>query len=167
MSEELKIEVGEPIPNSFDYSLSPTELDKKLSERMVLVRQGQAAATHELSMLGYALDFIDVVKRNIDVALTFEEESLEPFCTALSALRQSFVSDPPTGDDFNSYVKAATGFFGIMMIRNLGGCWAMSNLGMAIILDGTAVFVMNRVGRYLQGGDDGDNMAALYNSLKK
>lgn len=165
MSEELKIEIGEPIPNTFDYSLSPSELDKQLSEKMVQVRHGEAKATHEFTMLGYALDFIDFAKNNMNIMINFDEENLVHYREILGSLQRSFAQDPPPGDFFNSFVKGATGFFGIMIIKNLGGNWAYSNIGMTVIHNGVSLFVMNRVGRFLQGGD-GDDMEALYNYLK-
>lgn len=164
MSEELKIEIGEPIPNSFDYSLTPAELDKQLSEKMAKVRSGELKATHEFTMLGYALDFIDFVKSNVDVELGFGEDNLPQYCEILGEIQKSFAQDPPPGDLLNNVIKGATGFFGIMVIKNLGGNWAQSNIGMAVIHNGTSVFVMNRVARFMQSGED--DMGALYNSLK-
>ena len=52
-----------------------------------------------------------------------------------------------------------------MVIKNLGGNRAQSNIGTAVIHNGVSAFVMNRVGRFLQGGT-GDDMGALYNYLK-
>lgn len=164
MSEELKIEVGEPIPNTFDYSLTPAELDKKLSEAMTKVRAGQAVPTNEHAMLGYALDYIDFVKNNMNIALNFGEESLADYCGTLEALQKSFAQNPPPADFFNNVLKSATGFFGIMVIKNLGGSWAQSNLGMTVIHNGTTAFVMNRVGRFLQGGED--DLKTFYDHLK-
>lgn len=71
MPEELKIEVGDPIPNTFDYSLTPAELDKQMSEKMMKVRTGEAPATHEYTMLGYALDYIDFVKEQYEYHAEF------------------------------------------------------------------------------------------------
>lgn len=164
MAEELNIEIGEPIPNTFDYSLTPAELDKKLSESMMKVRTGQAPATHEYTMLGYALDYIDFVKNNMNITLDFGEENLADYCKTLTELQKSFAQDPPPADFFNNVLKSATGFFGIMVIRNLGGNWAQSNLGMAVIHNGTNAFVMNRVGRFLQGGED--DLGTFYDHLK-
>lgn len=164
MSEELNIEVGDPIPNTFDYSLTPAELDKKLSETMMKVKTGQAPATHEYTMLGYALDYIDFVRNNMNVTLDFGEESLADYCKTLTELQKSFAQNHPPADFFNNVLKSATGFFGIMVIKNLGGNWAQSNLGMTVIHNSTNAFVMNRIGRFLQGGED--DLGTLYNHLK-
>lgn len=165
MSEELNIEVGEPIPNTFDYSLSPAELDKKLSEAMAKARAGQAVPTHEYTMLGYALDYIDFVKNNMNLTLDFGEEYLEDYCGSLEALQKGFAQNPPPADFFSNVLKSATGFFGIMVIKNLGGSWAQSNVGMAVIHNGSTAFVMNRVGRFLQGGED--DLKSFYGYLKQ
>ena len=164
MPEELNIEVGEPIPNSFDYTLTPAELDKQLSEKMALVRRGELQATHEFTMLGYALDFIDFAKNSVNVELNFDEDSLEPYCEILGEMQMSFAQEPPPADMMTGIIKGATGFFGVMVIKNLGGNWAQSNIGMAVIRNGTSAFIMNRVGRFLQSGED--DMSALYNYLK-
>lgn len=164
MSEKLNIEVGEPIPNTFDYSLTPAELDKKLSEAMTRVRAGQTPATHEYTMLGYALDYIDFVRNNMNITLDFGEENLADYCKTLEALQKSFAQNPPPADFFTNVLKSATGFFGIMVIKNLGGSWAQSNLGMTVIRNGTTAFVMNRVGRFLQGGED--DLKTFYEHLK-
>lgn len=164
MPKELNIEIGEPIPNSFDYSLAPSELDKQLSEKMAQVRRGEMEATHEFTMLGYALDFIDFVKSNVDIELTFDEDELPHYCEILGEIQKSFAQDPPPDDFLTNVIKAATGFFGVMVIKNLGGNWAQSNAGMAVIHNGTSAFVMNRIGRFLQNGED--DMGALYEHLK-
>lgn len=165
MSEELNIEVGEPIPNTFDYSLTPAELDKKLSEAMAKVRAGQAVPTHEYTMLGYALDYIDFVKNNMNLTLDFGEEHLADYCGTLEALQKSFAQNPPPADFFNNVLKSATGFFGIMVIKNLGGSWAQSNAGMAVIHNGSTAFVMSRIGRFLQNGTD--DLKSFYGYLKQ
>ena len=164
MAEELNIEIGEIIENTFDYSLPPAELDRRLSEQMERVNRGEIKATHEFAMLGYALDFIDFAKNNVNIEINFGEENLVHYCGIMGALQRSFAGNPPSEDIFESYVKAAAGFFGIRIIKNLGGNWAESNVGMTVIHNGTAVFVQNRVLRYLKGGED--DMGALYNVLK-
>ena len=169
MPEELKIEIGGIIENTFDYSLPPAELDKLLSSRMKFKKSVYGLRNDdvlylEYVMLGYALDFIDFVGNNFNIEINFDEENLAQYCGIMSALQRSFAEEPPSADFFDSLLKGATGFFGIMVIKNLGGNWAPSNIGMAVIHNGTSAFVMNRVGRYLQGG--GDEMSALYNVLK-
>lgn len=164
MSDELKIEIDGIIENAFDYTLTPAELDKQLSEKMEQVRRGETKPTQEFSMLGYALDFIDFAKNNMNITIDFGEENLEHFCGILGALQKSFAADSPPEDVFESYVKMSAGFFGVMVIKNLGGNWAQSNIGMTVIHNGTAAFVVNRVARYLKGEEDG--MAVLYGVLK-
>ena len=164
MSEEIKIEIGGIIDNTFDYTLSPSELDKQLSEKTEQAKRGEIKATPEYAMLGYALDFIDFARNNFDLEMNFDEENLARYCEILGAVRKSFSEEPPPADFFNGFVKGATGFFGIMVIKNLGGNWAQSNIGMTVIHNGTSAFVQNRVARYMQNGED--DMAALYNVLK-
>ena len=169
MSEELKIEIGGIIDNTFDYTLPLKELDELLSSRMKFARSVYGVRKDdvqimEYAMLGYALDFIDFARNNFDLEMNFDEENLARYCEILGAVRKSFSEEPPPADFFNGFVKGATGFFGIMVIKNLGGNWAQSNIGMTVIHNGTSAFVQNRVARYMQNGED--DMAALYNVLK-
>ena len=167
MSEELKIELGEPIPNSFDYTLTPAELDKQLSEKMALVRSGQLQATHEFTMLGYALDFIDFAQQNVNIAINFDEENLVHLCSILGLLKNSFARNPPPNDIMASYVKAAAGFFGVMIIKNLGGNWVETSAGMSVSVNGTTAFITNRIAGILSGADENENaITEIYGYLK-
>lgn len=164
MAEELKFEIGEPIPNTFDYSLTPEELDKQLAERVEKVKRGAVKGTQELSLLGFALDFVDFAKQDMDVSLSFAEEDLANFDGIISAMRSRFIEDPPPQEFFEGFVKMSVGFFGVMVIKNLGGSWGESALGITLICNGKSAFIFSRMAQFLNGGND--SMTALYNALK-
>lgn len=162
---EINLEIGEPIPSEFDYSLSPSELDSLLSEQMGLFRQGKRSMpTHEFSMLGYALDFIDFAKNRCNQEIDFDERCLPVFLGILNALHKMFAENPPTGEFFNTTIKQAGGYFGVVIIKNIGGQWVNTNMGMGIAHKGENALIMNSIGRFLQTGED--NVMAVYNHLK-
>lgn len=166
MSNDIDLEIGEPIPNEFDYSLPPAELDKCLSEQMELFNQGKRPVpTHEFSLLAYALDFIDFAKNRCNQEIDFDERCLPVFLGILNALHKMFAENPPTGEFFNTTIKQAAGYFGIVIIKNIGGQWVNTNMGMGIAHKGETALIMNPIGRFLQTGED--NLMAVYNQLKE
>ena len=165
-NNEINLEIGEPIPSEFDYSLSPAELDSRLSEQMELFKQGKRSVpTHEFSMLGYALDFIDFAKNRCNQEIDFDERCLPVFLGILNALHKMFAENPPPEEFFQTTVKQAAGYFGIVIIKNIGGQWVNTNMGMGISVGGTAALIMNPIARFLQTGED--NLMAVYNQLKE
>lgn len=161
---ELKLEIGEPIPNTFDYSLTPEELEKQLTERVEKVKRGAEKGTQELPLLDFALDFVKFAKNDMEVELNFEEENLANFDGIISAMQRKFASDPPPKEFFESFVKIAVGYFGVLVIKNLGGSWGESELGLTIICNGKSAFIFSRMAQFLNGGYD--DFTALYNELK-
>ena len=166
--DELNIEIGEAIENTFDYSLTPKELDKQLSERMEKVKSGEIKPTHELSMLGYALDFIDFAQQTVNVEMNFEEDDLAALCEILGAIKESFTQQPPTNEIMASYIKAVTGFFGVMIIKNLKGNWVETSAGISVTVNGTTAFISNRISGIFSGADTDENtLIEIYDQLKK
>ncbi|MCH5203701.1 MAG: hypothetical protein J1F03_03080 [Oscillospiraceae bacterium] len=165
--EQLNIEIGGVIENTFDYTLTPAQLDKQLSERMESVKRGEIKPTHELSMLGYALDFIDFAQQNVNIAINFDEDNLVHLCSILGLIKNSFAQNPPPNDIMASYVKAAAGFFGVMIIKNLGGNWVETSAGMSVSVNGTTAFITNRIAGILSGADENENaITEIYGYLK-
>lgn len=165
-NKEFNLEIGEPIPSEFDYSLSPAELDKCLSEQMELFKQGKRPVpTHEFSLLAYALDFIDFAKNRCAQEIDFDERCLPVFLGILNALHKMFAENPPPDEFFQTTVKQAAGYFGIVIIKNIGGQWVNTNMGMGIAYKGEDALIMNQIARFLQTGEDA--VMAVYENLKK
>lgn len=165
-NNKINLEIGEPIPSEFDYSLSPSELDLRLSEQMELFKQGKRPVpTHEFSMLGYALDFIDFAKNRCNQEIDFDERCLSVFLGILNALHKMFAENPPPDEFFQTTVKQAAGYFGIVIIKNIGGQWVNTNMGMGIAYKGETALIMNPIGRFLQTGED--TVMAVYEHLKE
>lgn len=104
--QKIDIQVGEPFVSQIDYSLSEEELDAYCDRQMELMRNGQdELATIELMMLGYALDFIDFVKNEVQTDISFAEENLGLFDAVLETLHELVAEGGLTQDDFNDVVN--------------------------------------------------------------
>lgn len=164
-----EIQLGEAIPNEFDYDLELGELDKQLTEKYEhLNREKEGAVTPEWIMLGCALDLVDFAKENLDIALDFSEESLEKLCTVVSMMKESYAEEAPTDDIFATWVNMTAGLFGCIIIKNLGGNWIESNAGMSVIVNGTAAFITNQLVGAISGANPNENaISEMYDYLKK
>ena len=162
----FELRVSEPIPNEANYQLSKEELSAWFDEQYQLLQAGKKqGVTMEFAMLGHAMDFIDFAERATQIELDFEEEILGAFEAILEAIYQLFQRQKPSDEDFVDMVKRATGYFGAVILRNIGGNWVQSNIGMGIQIKGTNAFVYNRIARRLSNGRE-DEVLSFYEALK-
>ena len=165
--QNMNIQVSEPFISQIDYSLSREELADYCDQQMELVKSGQKElATIELMMLGYALDFIDFAHNAVQVDIDFDEENLELFDEILEALHEVSAGGGLTQENFNDIVKKATAFFGVFILKNIGGNWVQTNIGMAINLNETNAFVYNRIARRIINGKE-DEVVSFYQVVKE
>lgn len=61
--------------------------------------------------------------------------------------------------------KRATGYFGVVTLKNKKGNWVQSDMGMAINFNGTNAFIYNRIARRLLNGAE-DDMVSFYQGVK-
>ena len=163
--KKLDIQVGEPFISQIDYSLSREELADYCDRQMELINNGQEElATVELMMLGYALDFISFARNFVQEDIDFAEENLERFDAILETLHELLAGGGLTQDNFNDIVKKATGFFGVLILKNLGGNWVQTNVGMAINFNETNAFVYNRIARRIYNGKE-DEVISFYHVI--
>lgn len=164
-----EIQLGEPIPNEFDYSLPLSELDKRLTEKYELLNsEKKGAVTPEWVMLGCALDLVDFAKENLDIELDFSEESLEKLQAVILMMRESYAEETPSDDIFATWVNMTAGLLGCIIINNLGGSWIESNAGVSVIVNGTAAFITNQSVGVISGANPNENAATeIYDLLKK
>ena len=166
MADKLDIQVSELIPCEVDYTLSDNELSEYFDEQYRLIDEGKRQpATMELAMLGYALDFLDFAEKSANKKIDFTEGSLGVFDGILEALYKMFQQNAPSNEVFVDMVKRATGYFGVMILKNIGGNWVQSNLGMGISIKGTNAFIYNKIARRLTEGRK-DEVISFYNALK-
>ena len=165
--EEINIEVGDPFKCAIDYNKTIEELLKYYDEQSKLISDGnKELANIELMMLGYGLDFIDFAQNVLEVKLTFDIECLEAFEDVLEAVHEIYLEKSIGKDEINSILKQATGYFGIIIIKQFNGNWVSTNIGMAVNINGTNSFINNRIARRIQNGSE-DSMISFYNGLEE
>lgn len=165
-NRNLDIKVEEPFISRIDYTLSRQELEDYFDKQMELIKSGQdKQATIELMMLGYALDFIYFAKNVANVELGLGEEDIEMFDRILGAIHKLVKQGKLEQENFNDLAKKATAFFGVLILKNLGGNWAQSNVGMVINLCGANAFVYSRVARRILNGEE-DEVVSFYQAVK-
>ena len=165
-NQNFEIQVGEPLSCQIDYSMSEQELEGYFDKQMELISAGQEnLANIELAMLGYAFDFIDFSKKAANVEINFSEDNVEVFDAILEAVHKLVAAGNMPQERFNDIAKQATAFFGVLILKNLGGDWVQSNVGMAMNIHGTNAFLYNRVTRRIVNGQE-DDVISFYEALK-
>ena len=164
---DFELKVGPVEPCKIDYNKSIEELSAYYDELAKKISGGQPElASSEFMQLGYALDFLDLVKRIFNINLDFEETAIPTLDQIIAALSQAILTKkipPEAGSDI---MKKATGYLSIVIWKNIGGGFISSNIGYGVNINGTNVFVYNRIGRRLQG-DTSCDVISFYEELKK
>lgn len=162
---EVKVSPAEPC--KIDYSMSIDELTKYYDDLAKKISGGQPElANGEFMQLGYALDFLGLVKKIFNINLDFEEKSIPTLDQIIAALSQAILTKkipPEAGSDI---MKKATGYLSVVIWKNIGGGFISSNIGYGVNIKGTNAFVYNRIGRRLQG-DASCDVTSFYEELKK
>lgn len=165
----LDLKVSAPQPCKIDYGMSVEELKVFCDEQYKKIAAGDKEyMTGEFMQLGYALDFIDFMKEVFGVTLDLEERAvpaLESFLDTISRETQEAKGQKLSQEVMNDIMKKATGFFSVVIWKNIGGGFISSNIGNGVNINGTNVFLYNRIGRRLQG-DASSDMVSLYETLK-
>jgi len=162
---EVKVSPAEPC--KIDYSKSIDELTQYYDDLAKKISGGQPElASGEFMQLGYALDFLGMVKQIFNIDLNFEESSIPTLDQIIAALSQAILTKkipPEAGSDI---MKKATGYLSVVIWKNIGGGFISSNIGYGVNIKGTNAFVYNRIGRRLQG-DASCDVTSFYAELKK
>lgn len=159
------IQVGPAIPGKVDYSLSKDGLQEQFRHWMEQVEAGETdRAEVEMVLLGYALDFIDFAKQAAEIALTFEENSVAALDQVLAQLHALSEKGKIPKEYLELLIKKATGFFGVLVLHNLGGSWAHSDAGMVIRLKGMNLFVYDHIARCILNGEE--EVSSLYQAVR-
>ena len=117
---ELKVSPAEPC--KIDYSKSIEELTAYYDDLAKKIAGGQPElANGEFMQLGYALDFLDMVKRIFNIDLDFEETAIPTLDQIMAALSQAILTKkipPEAGGDI---MKKAAGYLSVVIWKNIGG----------------------------------------------
>lgn len=161
------IQVSDVEPSVYDYNKTIAELEQFYDDLNNKIKNGDKSyLTGELMQLGYALDFVSFVKDNRGIEFGFKEEDIPVFENMLDSLSRAVMNKVFSQDDVTNIIKQATGFFSVMVWKNLGGGFINSNLGYGINVNGTNIFLYNRIGRRLYGDKNAD-MISFYQDIKK
>ena len=164
---DFELKVGPVEACKIDYSKSDEELTAYYDDLAKKISGGQPElANGEFMMLGYALDFLDLVKRVFNIDLDFEETAIPKLDQIIAALSQAILTKkipPEAGSDI---MKKASGYLSVVIWKNIGGGFISSNIGYGVNINGTNAFVYNRIGRRLQG-DASCDITGFYEELKK
>ena len=164
-SFEIKVSPAEEC--KIDYSKSVSELTAYYEDIAKKIAGGQPElANGEFMQLGYALDFIDMVKRLFNIDLDFGEAGVPQLDHITAAVSNAVLQKkipPEAGVDI---MKKATGYLSVVIWKNIGGSFISSNIGYGVNIKGTNVFVYNRIGRRIQG-DASCDITGFYEELKK
>lgn len=164
--ESINIEIGTIEKTKIDYNVSVQDLINFFDEEKKIILKGEKIATLEFMMLGYAIDFLFWTKNATGIVLDFEEEVIPTFDAILEAIHKKFLEKAPTQEEFQDLLKKATGFLCVVICKHSNCGYFNSNLGIGINKNENNVFVMNRVGRRLQGQEDSE-IISFYEQMKR
>ncbi len=137
---------------NFSYSSDIAALEEHYKKQSELVRKGNAElATLELMMLGCALDFINYVHGAFGIELDGSEKSVAAFEEVADGLSRGAAG---TGlfDKENSIARKAGAYFGFLIIANIGGSWIDTENGIAVLVEGREVYVLDFAEKRLESG---------------
>lgn len=163
--ENINIQIGPIEETKIDYTVSVQQLIDFFDEEAERIEKGEKAGTLEFMMLGYAIDFLVWAKNATGIVLDFEEEVIPTFDAILKAIHKKFLEQAPTQEEFQDLLKKATGFLCVVICKHSNCGYFNSNLGIGISKNKNNIFVMNRVGRRLQGQEDSE-IISFYEQMK-
>lgn len=164
--EQFDIQVGDVEESVIDYSKNLSELIAFFDDKAEKINSGEEKGNIEIMLLGYAIDFIMWTKGATDIVLDFDEAVIPTFEAILDAIHRQYLEQAPTGEEFDSMMKKATGFLCVVIAKNISCGFISSNLGYGVNIKGNNVFVMNRIGRRLQSGKEAE-VVSFYQMVKE
>lgn len=163
-NKKIKINTVEYCKINYNKSLS--ELYSFYDEQRESIKNGDKYhLSGEFMQLGYALDFIDNVQKAFNITLDFDESIIPTFDQIINKIYELSVENNYSSETIISILKKATGFFSVVVWKNMGGGFISSSLGYGINVKGTNVFVYNRIGRRLKGDKSAD-LVSFYQEIK-
>lgn len=162
---DINIQISEAEEAVIDYTKNLEELIAYFDEESINIQNGKRSANIEFMMLGYGIDFIMFAKSVANVDLDFEEGAVPAFDAVLEALHKSFSNKAPTQEQFMDIAKKATGFLCMVIAKTMSCKFFSSNVGFGVEVKSNQVFVMNRIMRRLQNGQE-DELISYYQYLK-
>ena len=165
--EPIKITIQRLPASEIGYSKTIEELKVYCKERAERIKNGEKQlATLDFAMLAYGLDCVEWAKKSFQLDLDLGEGSLLQFQTILENTAQAIKKGALPKERLDSFLKMFTGFYGMLILRNIGGAWVQSSVGPAIEAAGRPVFVMNCIIKFLNTGTEGESCIGFYGKFK-
>ena len=165
--EPIKITIQRLPASDIDYSKTIEELKDYYKERAERIRNGEKElATLDFAMLAYGLDCVEWANKSFQFDLDLGEGSLLQLQTVLENTAQVIKKGALPKEKLDGFLKMFTGFYGLMILHNIGGAWVQSSIGPAIEAAGRPVFVMNCIIRFLNTGAEGESCIGFYGKFK-
>lgn len=167
VENSFEIEIGKPEVMEFDYSLSALELEEFAGEKYSLIKKGRKElATREFSMLYDAFCYLDYCRSVLGIQLDMTEECLESLEESLDKIHEKMEEGGMKEEEFKQLINMATAYLGVTVIKNIGGAWVSTNLGIAVMVGEHTVFVNNRMARRMINGKE-DEIVGYYHVVKE
>lgn len=165
--EPVKITIQRLEKSEIDYTKSFEELKEFYQERIERVKAGEKElANFEFAMLAFAIDCTDFVKKSFKLDLDLGEGSLLQFQTVLENAQEAIKKGAIPKDRIDGFLKMFSGFYGLMILHNIGGNWVQSSIGPAVEIGDKHAFVMNCIVRFLNAGPEDESCIGFYGRLK-
>ncbi len=149
----------------FKYQLYIPELEKYYQKQYDMIKEGNTdLVTLELVMLGHALDFINMVKKQFGFVLNSEEKSINSYEEVMDALSRGILN-VNLFDKENNIAEKAGAYLGFLIIANVGGEWTDTENGTAVVIKGREIYVFDFAEKRLMSGSE-LNAAEYYKAIK-
>ena len=138
----------------FSYQSEISQLEEYYENQYEMIKNGNTdLATLELVMLGNALDFINFVHSSFGISLGNDEGSVTVYDEIMDALSRGIVNKN-LFDKENNIAKKAGAYLGFLIIANIGGKWADTDAGSAVVIDNREIYVLDFAEKRLISGND-------------
>ncbi|MBO5197276.1 MAG: hypothetical protein J6B85_01965 [Lachnospiraceae bacterium] len=165
--KEIKITIQRQGKSELDYSRSLEELKEIHKERMERIKAGEKQlATLEFAMLAYAIDCVNWVKKSFSIDLDLEEGSLLQFQNVLENAQAAIKKGALPKERIDSFLKLFGGYYGALILHNLGGEWVQSSIGPAVEIGTRHAFVMTCIVKFLNSGAEDESCIGFYGRFK-
>ncbi len=166
MSDNVKLEVLGVFAPTVDYNKSLDDLADYCNQQYELISAGnEEAATFELLILANALSFINFSSEICNVGLSFEDKKITYLEKALDILCENAKEFQMEEEEFNNIVKLASCFLCCLIIKNIGGNFITTNIGVGVHVGTKDIVIYDKIVSRLLNGRDAE-IITFYNNLK-
>lgn len=150
---------------AFSYQSEIPALENYYQHQFDMIKKGNTdLVTLELVMLGNALDFISMVKKQFGISLNADERSIIAYDEIMDALSRG-IMNINLFDKENNIAQKAGAYLGFLILANVGGEWMDTDSGTAVVVHGREIYVFDFADKRLSSGSE-LNAAEYYKAIK-